>query len=97
MGPREGAPAALVSSAETVGLLAGLLIAFSWVPQVLRVWRLGDAKEISLTFNLAAVGGTVLWFAYGYMLHLLSVMLWNAVNLVLLSSLLVAKLKYGMK
>lgn len=86
----------MVSNAEAIGLLAGLLIALALVPQIVRVWRLRDAREISLTFNLLTMSGTVLWFFYGVMLGLFSVMLWNGVNLVLQSTLLAVKLKYGM-
>ena len=87
----------MVSGAEALGLAAGFLVAFGYLPQVLRVWRLKDAQQISLTFNLMTIGGTALWFAYGWFLGLLSVILWNGVNLVLLLSLLVVKLKYGMR
>jgi MtN3 and saliva related transmembrane protein len=86
----------MVSTAEAAGLVAGFLIALALVPQIVRVWRLKDAREISLTFNLLTMAGTVLWFVYGAMLGLFSVMLWNGVNLVLQSGLLAVKLKYGM-
>lgn len=86
----------MTSDAELVGLAAGLLVAFGLVPQVVRVWRMKDAHQISLGFNLITIGGIALWLAYGVLLGLLSVILWNAVNLVLYLSLLVVKLKYGM-
>ncbi|MDG7026928.1 MAG: hypothetical protein JRN16_00755 [Nitrososphaerota archaeon] len=87
----------MVSSIELVGLAAGFMVATGYVPQVFRVWKLKDAHEISLTFNLFALGGTVLWFAYGFYLQLLSVMIWNGANFVLLALLLAVKLKYGMR
>ncbi len=86
----------MTSDAELVGLAAGLLVACGLVPQVVRVWRMKDAHQISLGFNLITIGGIALWLAYGVLLGLLSVILWNAVNLVLYLSLLVVKLKYGM-
>lgn len=85
-----------VTWAEVVGLLAGLLVALGLVPQVYRVWSLKDAQEISLSFNLLSLIGTILWLAYGLLLHLLSVIVWNGVNVVLLVMLLVVKLMYGM-
>ena len=72
------------------------MIALGLVPQILRVWRLKDAQEISLTFNLLSLGGTLLWFVYGIVLGLLSVIVWNGTNVVLLALLLAVKLKYGM-
>lgn len=82
--------------AEAVGLGAGLLIAVGIVPQVVRVWRLKDAHEISLSFNLLVIGGTVLWLVYGLTLALVSVIVWNAADLVLYLLLLTVKLRYGM-
>lgn len=86
----------MISTAETIGLVAGFLIAFGLVPQVLKVWRLKDAREISLTFIAVTIVGTALWLVYGIELGLLSVMVWNGINLVLQSALLAVKLKYGM-
>lgn len=86
----------MVSSVEALGLVAGLLISAGFVPQIVRVWKLKDAKEISLTFNVLNLSGTVLWLAYGLIQGLLSVELWNGVNTVLVSGLLVVKLRYGM-
>ncbi len=86
----------MVPATELIGLAAGFFIAFGLVPQVLRVWRMKDARQISLAFNLISIGGTVLWLTYGSLLGLLSVVLWNAVNLALYLSLLAVKLRYGM-
>lgn len=86
----------MVSSVEAVGLLAGLLISAGFVPQIIRVWKLKDATEISLMFNVLNLSGTVLWLAYGVLQNLLSVMVWNAVNTALVGGLLAVKLRYGM-
>ena len=86
----------MVSSAELLGLGGGLLVALGYIPQILRVWRLRDAKEISLPFNVLSLSGTALWLAYGVSLGLLSVILWNSVNCILLLLLLTVKLKFGM-
>jgi MtN3 and saliva related transmembrane protein len=86
----------MISYVELVGLTAGFLGASGWVPQILRVRRMKDAQEISLAFNLLSFGGTALWLSYGLVLGLLSVIVWNSVNCVLLVLLLTVKLKYGM-
>jgi MtN3 and saliva related transmembrane protein len=87
----------MVSAVEALGLIAGFLIAAGFVPQIIRVWRLKDAKQISLTFNLLNLSGTVLWLGYGLLQNLLSVIVWNGVNTALVSGLLLVKLKYGME
>lgn len=85
-----------MSEAELLGLLAGLFVALGFIPQVLRVWRLKSAHEISLPFNLFFLAGTLFWIVYGVLLSLASVIAWNSINAVLLLLLLTAKLKYGM-
>ena len=85
-----------MSEAEIVGLAAGFFVALGYIPQIVRVWRLRDAQEISLSFNLLSIAGTILWLAYGVVLGLVSVIFWNASNLILLILLLTVKLRYGM-
>jgi MtN3 and saliva related transmembrane protein len=86
-----------MSEVELLGILAGAVVALGYVPQVVRVWRLKSAREISLPFTVLVLCGIVCWLIYGVSLGLTSVTLWNSVNIVLLSMLLVAKLKYGME
>jgi len=87
----------MISITEAVGLVAGFLISFGLVPQILRVLRLKDAHQISLPFNLLSLGGTTLWLVYGVSLGLLAVTFWNGVNFILYVVLLTVKLKYGMR
>jgi len=86
----------MVAFVEVLGLAAGFLVSLGLVPQILRVWRLRDAQEISLPFNLLSLAGTALWLTYGLAQGLLSVIVWNGVNCVLYLILLSVKLRYGM-
>jgi MtN3 and saliva related transmembrane protein len=86
----------MVALVEALGLAAGFLVSLGLVPQILRIWRLKDAREISLPFNLLSLAGTVLWLIYGLVQGLLSVVVWNGVNCVLYLILLSVKLRYGM-
>jgi MtN3 and saliva related transmembrane protein len=81
---------------EILGLVAGMFVALGYVPQIVRVWRLRSAQEISLSFNLLSLVGSILWLAYGLFLGLMSLIVWNGANTVLLILLLTMKLKYGM-
>ncbi len=71
-------------------------MALGLVPQILRVWKLKSAQEISLPFSLLFLIGTMLWLAYGLFLGLTSVIVWNGANSALLILLLILKLKFGM-
>ena len=78
-----------------LGLMAGFIITCSLVPQILRVFRLKSAREISILFTSLLLLGMALWLIYGIRLGLLPVILWNAIGAVLVTILLGAKLKYG--
>jgi MtN3 and saliva related transmembrane protein len=44
-----------------LGLAAGCCTAYAFVPQVLKIWREGDTRAISLRMYLMRVAGFVLW------------------------------------
>ena len=81
--------------AEYLGLTAGLLVTSSLIPQIMRVFRLKSAREISIIFTLLLLVGMALWLTYGTILGLTPVILWNAIGMVLVVTLLSAKVKYG--
>ena len=80
---------------EYMGLIAGALVTFGFVPQIIRVFKLKSAREISALFNVLLLVGMVLWLIYGISLHLVPIILWNIVGILLVSILLYGKLKYG--
>jgi len=80
---------------EFFGLAAGLLVTCSFIPQIIRVFRLKSAREISILFTTSLLLGMVLWLSYGIGLGLFPVILWNAIGIVFVSTLLYAKTKYG--
>lgn len=84
-----------MSLAEFIGILAGVCTTFGFVPQIIRVFLLKSAREISLPFTLMFLGGVILWLFYGILLDLLPVILWNAASVLLGTILLYAKLRYG--
>jgi MtN3 and saliva related transmembrane protein len=80
---------------ELLGFVGGFFTTFSLVPQVWRLYRIKSAKEISLAFNVFFALGVIFWLAYGILLDLPAVILWNSITLVLVSSMLYAKIKYN--
>jgi len=86
----------MLALTDALGLVAGFLVSLGLVPQIWKVWKLRDAQEISLPFNLLSLGGTILWLSYGILLGLMAVVVWNGVNCILYVTLLSVKLKYGM-
>jgi MtN3 and saliva related transmembrane protein len=84
-----------LSSQEFLGFVAGILVTVALVPQVVRVFRLKSAVEISLPFTILLLVGMFCWLGYGILYQLFPIILWNAVGAGLVATLLSAKLKYG--
>lgn len=80
---------------ELIGYVGGALITTAFIPQVVQLFRLKSAYEISLPFAIMSVLGIFGWLAYGIYNQLVPVIFWNAISAVLLLLLLYAKLKYG--
>ena len=78
-----------------LGLVAGATTTVAFIPQVVRVYRLRSAREISLLFTVLSVIGIALWLLYGAVEGVAPLIYWNLIALVLFSALLYAKLKYG--
>ena len=80
---------------ECLGFVGGALVTCSLIPQLIRIFKLKSAREISLLFTMSLLLGMVLWLAYGIYLSLNPVILWNAIGIALMFLLLYAKLRYG--
>jgi MtN3 and saliva related transmembrane protein len=84
-----------LSSSEILGLVAGFFTTFAVVPQIMRVYKLKSAREISVIYNTMMLGGILIWLVYGIMLDLVPIIIWNVIGALLILLLLLAKLKYG--
>jgi len=78
-----------------LGLIAGLLVTVSMIPQLVRTFRMKNADGISLLFTLLLWTGMGLWLAYGISLDLTQVIIWNAVGMASVSTLIIMKIRYG--
>ena len=84
-----------MTSQDVFGFIGGALTTGAFVPQVVKLFRIKSAQEISLLFNILLLVGIFCWLGYGISFELFPVILWNAIAAVLVAMLLVAKLKYG--
>lgn len=84
-----------MSSQEGFGFIGGVLVTVALVPQVVKIFRLKSALEISLPFTILLLVGMIFWLGYGILFQLFPIILWNAVGAALVATLLFAKLKYG--
>ena len=73
----------LSPAVNAIGMVAAFCTTISFVPQLIRVWRLRSAREISLGMFLIFSLGTFLWLLYGIFIHSVPVILANAVTMAL--------------
>ncbi len=79
---------------ELTGFVAAILTTFSFVPQVLHVWRTRSVADISLGMYSTYTFGIAIWLIYGILIMSWPVILSNLVTLVLASSVLVMKIRF---
>jgi len=78
-----------------LGITAGLLTTFAYLPQVIQIWKTKHTKDLSLPMYIVVTIGTALWLIYGIILSEPPIYLANFVSLVLTMSILSLKIKYG--
>ena len=78
-----------------IGLAAGFLTTVSFVPQILKIWKSKSAEDVSKKMFLAIACGVFLWLVYGIMLKQWPIIIWNSISLVLASTILFLKHKFG--
>jgi MtN3 and saliva related transmembrane protein len=79
---------------NAIGIAAAVCTTVSFVPQLLRVWRLRSAREISLTMFLVFSLGVFLWLLYGIRIHSIPVILANGATLALSLAILSLKVRF---
>jgi len=78
-----------------IGMVAGFLTTAAFLPQMWRVWKTKQARDVSLATYAIFVTGIALWFIYGLMINSVPVTLYNALSFVFAASVVVMKLRFG--
>jgi len=79
---------------DAIGYIAALFTTFSLLPQIIRIWKLKEAKDISLFMPLMICIGAVLWIVYGIIIGEIPVIAANAVALLVALMTLFISIKY---
>ncbi|PCI09505.1 MAG: hypothetical protein COB73_05380 [Flavobacteriaceae bacterium] len=82
---------------EIIGFLAATLTTTSFVPQVFRIWKTKEVKDISFMMYLSMFFGVSLWFYYGFLINSISMMIANIVSALLVLVILFFKKSYSKK
>jgi MtN3 and saliva related transmembrane protein len=87
--------AALNPLYELVGSLAACITTFAWLPQIVKIQRERQAKDISLVTTAALASGVFLWIVYGLAIGSLPVILANTVSFLFIAAIVGLKLRFG--
>jgi MtN3 and saliva related transmembrane protein len=82
-------------SVTHIGLVAGALTSFAAVPQVVKTWRTGHARDISIWQPVLLTVGMALWLVYGIALDDLPLICANTFSMACYVLLIVMKIRYG--
>lgn len=79
----------MIDQNEIIGLIAAVCTTFAFVPQVMKVWKTKQTKDLSLRMYSIMFLGIVLWLVYGILIDSLSIILANVVTATLVGTILV--------
>lgn len=77
-----------------IGLLAAVLTTLAFLPQVIKVWKLKETRDLSLSTFLMFTLGVLLWLVYGIVKKDIAIIIANALTFILALVILGFKIKY---
>lgn len=79
----------MIDKNELIGFIAAVCTTFAFLPQVIKVWKTKQTKDLSLRMYTIMFIGICLWFVYGLRINSLSIIVANIVTGVLVFTILV--------
>ncbi len=83
-----------MDSIVIVGYIAGALTTISFVPQMIKAWRMRETRDLSLAMLVLFGIGILLWTIYGFWVDSLPIIVANVTTFVLILVLLGLKFRY---
>lgn len=80
---------------EVLGIVAGCFTTLAFLPQVIKVWKTRETRDLSLAMFVLFLTGLLLWLVYGIVQGSLSIMLANGITFILSVYILIMKLRHG--
>lgn len=78
-----------------VGFLAALCTTLSFLPQVIKIIKIKEAKDISFLMYAILIAGVLLWIIYGILKQDVPIIVANVITFVLATTVLILKIKHG--
>ena len=79
----------MIDQNELIGFIAAVCTTFAFLPQVIKVWKTKQTKDLSLRMYTVMFIGICLWFVYGLRINSLSIIIANIVSGFLVFTILV--------
>ena len=85
-----------MTGVDILGYSAGAITSLTFLPQVIKTWKVKSAKDISLLMFIIAAINEVMWVFYGALLNPANwvIILTNVIVLTMASTMIYFKLKY---
>jgi MtN3 and saliva related transmembrane protein len=83
----------MIDQNEIIGLIAAGCTTFAFIPQVMKVWKTKQTKDLSLRMYSIMFIGIILWLVYGIRIDSLSIIMANVVTATLVGTILVYIIK----
>lgn len=84
-----------LSGVDILGYVAGLITAFTFLPQVIKTWKTKSAKDVSMAMFVIAFTNQILWLAFGALREDPVIIITNAVMICMTTFMISLKLKYN--
>lgn len=79
---------------EAIGFSAGIVIAVSMFPQVLKAYKTKSVNDLSIFMIWLIIIGTFLWIVYGFLIGSLAIIVMDIITISVQFWLLYIKVKY---
>jgi len=84
-----------MNNLEIIGFVAGMLVAISLLPQVIKSWKTRSTKDVALSWSAINITGQILWIIYGVLVSSSSLVIMSSIALVMNIFMVSLKLKFG--
>ena len=83
-----------MTAIQILGLTAGTITSFTFIPQVIQIWKTKSAKDLSIVMLLLLILGVSMWLIYGILVKDAAIIYTNSMVLAMSLIMLFFKFKF---
>lgn len=83
-----------MSGVDILGYSAGVITSLTFLPQVIKTWKVKSARDISLLMFVIAAVNEVMWIIYGVLIDNWVIILTNIIVLSMALTMIYFKLRF---